>query len=74
MPFEKNKFFVTEMSPYIFIRVSIRPHCGSVTGINPDRYGPSRGGPESEPGSDLRVVAPDREKNDAGVQLVQHAL
>lgn len=48
------------MSPYIFIRVSVRPHIAMMTVTYPDRHGATKGHPESEPGAALQDVVSDR--------------
>lgn len=62
------------MSPYIFIRVSVRPHSARMTVIYPDRHGATSGRPESEPRAALQDVVSDRLDDAVCVQLVQHAL
>lgn len=49
------------MSPYIFIRVSLRPHSARMTVMYPDRHKATRGYPESKPRVDLQDVVSDRE-------------
>lgn len=62
------------MSPYIFIRVSVRASSTRMTVIHNDSHGATSGCPESEPGAALRDVVLEWVDDAVWFRLVQHGL